>query len=322
MKRVLTGLQPSGTLHLGNYFGAIKPILELQNDDSKDLFLFIASYHALTTVKDREILRKNISNSIIDLLSLGVNPNKITFFNQSDVKEVLELNLILSNLVPLPHLERAHAYKDKVAKGISSNHGLFSYPILMASDILLYDTDIVPVGKDQIQHVQITRDIAIMFNETYGKYFKLPEFQVKEDVAVVPGIDGKKMSKSYNNFIPIFSSHKDLKKKISSIITNSTPMEEVKDFNNCNVFALCSLFMNELELVELKKLYNTPGYGFGHFKEILYTKMTTYFGEFYENRIIYEKNPDLISDIMNTGKNKAKEISSKKIEEIRNLIGL
>lgn len=320
MKRILTGIQPTGTLHIGNYFGAIKPILDYQNKE--DLFLFIASYHALTTVKNKDVLKQNIFNASIDMLALGVNPEQTTFFNQSNVKEVLELYLILSNLVPLPHLERAHAYKDKINKGITSNHGLFSYPILMAADILLYNTDLVPVGKDQIQHIQIARDIAVMFNQTYGNHFKLPDFKVDDNTSTILGTDGQKMSKSYNNTIPIFSSKKDLKKIISSIKTDSTPLELSKDYNSCLVYSLCKLFMNENELEVLRERYNTPGEGYGHFKLTLLDKINDYFQPFYEKREYFVSHPNIVKEIMNFGEEKARVIANSNLEKIRELVGL
>ena len=238
--RVLTGIQPSGALHIGNYFGAIKQMIDLQ--EKSDLFIFIANYHALTSLKDGEALKNNTLDAAINFLSLGIDHTKVTFWTQSDVKEVLELYWVLSGYTPMGLLERAHSYKDKVAKGIAANHSLFSYPVLMAADILLYDSEVIPVGKDQIQHVEITRDIAIKFNNDFGDIFKIPEFKVDENVATVPGLDGAKMSKSYGNTIDIFCTEKELKKATSRIVTDSTPMEEPKDYTTCNIFALAKLF--------------------------------------------------------------------------------
>jgi tryptophanyl-tRNA synthetase len=321
MKKILTGLQPSGSLHIGNYFGAIKPILDLQKEEN-ELFLFIANYHSLTTIKDQKTLKENTFNACLDLLSLGLDPEKITFFIQSDVKEVLELNLILSNLIQLGHLERAHGYKDKVSKGIKPNLGLFSYPVLMSADILLYDIDIVPVGKDQIQHVEIARDIAVMFNEAYGKYFKLPEFKVSESVSIIKGTDGQKMSKSYKNTVPIFGSKKDIKKSVNSIITDSKNIEDVKDYSKCTIYNLCELFMNDNELNNLKDRYNTPGEGYGHFKITLLEKINDYFQEASIYRENLLKEPKKVYEVMNYGKEKASSIAKRRIEEIRNLVGL
>ena len=245
--RILSGIQPSGTLHIGNYFGAIKKMVESQ--EQGDLFAFIASYHALTTVKEKELLEKNIFEAVVNFLSLGMDPEKSTFWVQSDVKEVLELYWILSNHTSMGLLERAHSYKDKVAKGIGANHGLFSYPVLMAADILLYDSNIVPVGKDQIQHVEMTRDIANSFNHHYNTdIFILPEAKVDEVVATVPGTDGAKMSKSYGNTIDMFGTKKGIKKQVMGIVTDSKELDEPKEWGNCNIYKLCELFMNDDEL--------------------------------------------------------------------------
>jgi tryptophanyl-tRNA synthetase len=243
MKRVLTGIQPSGALHIGNYFGAIKQMVDLQ--DTSDLFIFIPNYHALTSLKDGQTLKANTIDAAINFMALGIDPSKSTFYVQSDVKEVLELYWILSAYTPMGLLERAHGYKDKVAKGIAPNHALFSYPVLMAADILLYDADTIPVGKDQIQHVEITRDIAIKFNNDHRNIFTIPDFKVEENVATVPGTDGAKMSKSYGNTIDIFCEEKKLKKTVGKVVTDSTPLEEPKDFSTCNVYALCKLFLDE-----------------------------------------------------------------------------
>ena len=243
--RSLSGIQPSGILHIGNYFGAIKQFVELQ--DQYEGFYFLANYHALTSSPNGENLKQNTIEVILDYLALGLDPEKSTLFLQSDVPEHTELAWILANVTPMGLIERAHSYKDKVAKGIKPNMGLFTYPILMAADILMYDPDIVPVGKDQKQHVEITRDIAIKFNETYGKeVFKLPKEKIVESVAVVPGTDGDKMSKSYGNVINMFFSKKELKKQIMSIVTDSTPLEEPKNPDN-NITKLYSLFATEAE---------------------------------------------------------------------------
>ncbi|MDD4506465.1 MAG: tryptophan--tRNA ligase, partial [Sulfurospirillaceae bacterium] len=288
--RVLTGIQPSGALHLGNYFGAIKQMLDLQ--ERSDLFIFIANYHALTSLKDGKALRENTLDAAINFLSLGIDPNKATFWAQSDVKEVLELYWILSGYTPMGLLERAHSYKDKVAKGIAANHSLFSYPVLMAADILLYDSAIVPVGKDQIQHVEMTRDIAIKFNNDFGNVLKIPEFKVDEEVATVPGLDGAKMSKSYGNTIDIFCSEKELKKATSKIVTDSTPMEESKDFSTCNVFALAKLFLENDEVEALQQRYLKGGEGYGHFKAYLQGLIWNYFEEARDKRAYYLAHQD------------------------------
>jgi tryptophanyl-tRNA synthetase len=319
--RVLSGIQPSGTIHIGNYFGMIKKLLELQ--DSSELFAFIASYHALTSVKDKEFLEKNIFEAAVNFLALGVDPNKSTFWVQSDVPEVLELYWILSNHTNMGLLERAHSYKDKTAKGLMANHGLFSYPVLMAADILLFDSQIVPVGKDQIQHVEITRDIANSFNNTYQTdIFTLPESKVDDNVATVPGTDGAKMSKSYNNTIDMFNTPKKLKKQVMGIVTDSTELDQPKRYKECNVYNLSKLFMSEQELLKLQTRYQTPGEGYGHFKLTLLEKITQYFEPYIEKREFYMNNPDEVRDILSFGAKKAREIAKNKMEKINELVGL
>ena len=318
--RILSGIQPSGTIHIGNYFGMIKKMIESQ--DKGELFAFIASYHALTSVKDKEFLEKNIFEAAVNFLSLGMDPKKSTFWVQSDVPEVLELYWILSNHTPMGLLERAHSYKDKTARGLATNHGLFSYPVLMAADILLFDSNIVPVGKDQIQHVEITRDIANTFNNTYGDILTMPEALIDENVATVPGTDGAKMSKSYGNTIDMFNSKKALKKQVMKIVTDSTPLEEPKEWKNCNVYKLCELFMNNDELKELQNRYATPGEGYGHFKLTLLDKINEYFAPYQEKREYYMQNKDEVKDILSFGAKKAKQIAQAKLEQIREVVGL
>jgi len=318
--RVLTGLQPSGALHVGNYFGSIRQMKQLQDDS--DLFIFIANYHALTSLKDGKALKANTLDAAINFLSLGIDPKKSTFWLQSDVKEVLELYWILSSYTPMGLLERAHSYKDKVAKGLNANHALFSYPVLMAADILLYDSQIVPVGKDQIQHVEITRDIAIKFNNEFGDILTIPEFKVDENVATVPGIDGAKMSKSYGNTIDIFCTQKELKKATGRIVTDSTPLEEPKDYSACNVFALAKLFLDENEQNELKERYKKGGEGYGHFKMYLKELIWNYFEPARIKREYYLVHKDEVRDILNDGAKKARTIAAKKIEIIKDKVGI
>ncbi len=318
--RTLTGLQPSGALHLGNYFGAIKQMLDAQ--EKEDLYIFIANYHAQTSLQDGKALKQNTIDAAINFLSLGIDPQKSVFWVQSDVKEVLELYWILSSFTPMGLLERAHSYKDKVAKGIASNHSLFSYPVLMASDILLYQTDIVPVGKDQIQHVEIARDIALKFNNAYGDVFTLPEFRVNENVATVPGVDGAKMSKSYDNAIDIFCTEKQLKKRCSSIITDSTPLEEPKNHEDCNVFALAKLFLDEAGQEELAQRYAKGGEGYGHFKMYLKELIWDYFAPHREKREYYLAHGDEVLSILDEGAKKAKEQAVKTIQIVREKTGI
>lgn len=318
--RVLTGIQPSGALHIGNYFGAIKQMIDLQ--EKSDLFIFIANYHALTSLKNAQALKDNTLDAAINFMALGIDPNKTTFWVQSDVKEVLELYWILSGYTPMGLLERAHSYKDKVAKGIAANHSLFSYPVLMAADILLYDSKVVPVGKDQIQHVEITRDIALKFNNDYGPILTIPEFKVDENVATVPGIDGAKMSKSYGNTIDIFCSEKELKKAISRIVTDSTPMQEPKNPLTCNVFALAKLFLENDEVEVLKQRYERGGEGYGHFKAHLQTLIWDYFAPAREKRAYYMAHPDEVIAILEAGAQKACKIASEKMSLIRDIVGI
>lgn len=318
--RSLSGIQPSGNLHIGNYFGAIKQFVEFQ--DKYEGFYFLANYHALTSSPKGEDLKKNTVNAILDYLALGLDPEKSVIFLQSDVPEHTELSWILANVAPMGLLERAHSYKDKTAKGIKPNVGLFTYPILMAADILMYDPDVVPVGKDQKQHVEITRDIAIKFNETYGKeVFKLPEEKIVENVAVVPGIDGDKMSKSYGNVINMFIPKKEIKKQIMGIVTDSTPLEEPKNPDN-NITKLYSLFATETEVEEMKRKFSEGNYGYGHAKNELFEKFINYFNPFIEKREKLEKNIDYVYDVLKEGASKARSIAQKKMEEVKSTVGL
>lgn len=319
--RILSGIQPSGTIHIGNYFGMIKNMIESQQDG--ELFAFLASYHALTSVKDKEFLENNSYEAAINFLALGLDVEKSTFWIQHDVKEVLELYWILSNHTSMGLLERAHSYKDKTARGIVANHGLFSYPVLMAADILLFDSNIVPVGKDQIQHVEMARDIANSFNHAYEQeIFTLPIAKVDENVATVLGTDGSKMSKSYNNTIDMFASPKVRKKQVMGIVTDSTDLNEPKEWQDCNVYNLCKLFMSENELLALQKRYATPGEGYGHFKLTLLEKIDEYFKPYEEKREYYLNNKKEVRDILEFGANKARKIAQAKMEQIRDCIGL
>lgn len=318
--RILSGIQPSGTLHIGNYFGAIQKIVQAQTQG--DLFAFIASYHALTSVKDKEVLEKNIFEVAVNFLACGIEPEKSTFWVQSDVKEVLELYWILSNHTSMGLLERAHSYKDKTARGIGANHGLFSYPVLMAADILLYDSNIVPVGKDQIQHVEMARDIATSFNHTYGEILTLPVSKVDENVATVQGTDGAKMSKSYGNTIDMFGTKKAIKKQVMGIVTDSKELHEAKEYTTCNVYKLCELFMSEDELLELQQRYAKPGEGYGHFKMTLLDKINEHFAPFNDKREHLLNNPKEVKEILEFGANKAKILASSKMEQIRAAVGL
>lgn len=318
--RVLSGIQPSGTLHIGNYFAMMQPMIRFQEEHT--LFCFIVNYHALTTVGEPDRLRQGTMNAILDFLALGLDPDKAYFYVQSDVPEVCELTWILNNLTPVGLLERAHSYKDKLAKGFSPHHGLFSYPVLMAADILLYQADAVPVGKDQKQHLEITRDIAIKFNNAYGDTFVVPEPWIDEDTAVVPGIDGQKMSKSYGNTLEIFAEEKALKKKIMSIVTDSTPVEEPKDPAKCNVFALISLFLSEAEKRDLAERYRAGGLGYGQVKKDLFARMWEYFAPFRAKRQALAQDLGAVHAIMRKGAEKTRAVAAATMEDVRRKVGL
>ena len=318
--RVLTGIQPSGDLHIGNYFGSIKQMVDAQNNN--DTFAFIANYHAMSSGNGGERLAELTMQTATDFLALGIDPEKSTFWVQSDVKEVLELYWVLSAFTPMGLLERAHSYKDKVAKGISANHSLFSYPVLMAADILLYSPDIIPVGKDQIQHVEIARDIAIKFNNEYGEIFKLPEFKIEANVATVPGTDGQKMSKSYKNTVNIFGEEKKQLKTIKKIVTEQIALEAPKEYENCNVYNMAKLFLNENECQELQERYKRGGEGHGHFKLYLHDVIWEYFRPYREQKEYYQTHQDEVRDILNAGAGKAREIAQPLMQNIRQLTGI
>jgi len=320
MKRVLTGIQPSGDLHIGNYFGSIKQMVEAQADN--ETFAFIANYHAMTSVSDGKRLSELTMQCATDFLALGIDPKRSVFWVQSDVKEVLELYWILSSFTPMGLLERAHSYKDKTAKGISANHSLFSYPVLMAADILLFGSEVIPVGKDQIQHVEIARDIALKFNNAYGDILTMPEFQIQEDVQTVPGTDGQKMSKSYGNIVNIFGEEKKQLKVIKKIVTENVALEEPKEYENCNVYNMAKLFLNEDECIELQNRYKRGGEGHGHFKLYLAEVIWEYFRPYREKREYFEKHQDEVREILNSGAEKARDIAMPTMEKIRTATGI
>jgi len=318
--RVLTGIQSSGDLHIGNYFGSIKQMVEAQQKE--DTFTFIANYHAMTSVNDGARLAELTMQSATDFLALGIDPQKNTFWVQSDVKEVLELYWFLSSYTPMGLLERAHSYKDKIAKGIKANHSLFSYPVLMAADILLYSPDIIPVGKDQIQHVEIARDIAIKFNNQYGDIFTIPNFRVEETVQTVPGTDGQKMSKSYKNTVNIFGEEKKQLKTIKKIVTEQVALEDPKEFEGCNVYNMAKLFLEGEELIDLQNRYRAGGQGHGHFKIYLAEVMWEYFREFREKREYYANNQLEVREILAMGADKARAKAAPMMEKIRTVTGI
>ena len=320
MKRSLSGIQPSGVLHIGNYFGAIKQFIENQN--KYEGFYFIADCHSLTSSPNPESLRKNSYNIVLDYLALGLDPEKATIYLQSDVPEHTELAWILSNVTPMGLLERAHSFKDKTAKGIAANAGLFTYPVLMAADILMYDPDIVPVGKDQKQHLEITRDIATKFNLQYEKdIFKLPEPAIMESLAVVPGTDGQKMSKSYGNTIEMFASKKNLKKQIMSVVTDSTPLEDPKNPDN-NITTLYKLFASSEKVEEMRQKFIAGGYGYGHAKNELLEAVLEYFKEARERREELAKNPEYVEAVLIKGAERARSIAIEKMKIVKETVGL
>ena len=320
MKRVLSGIQPSGALHIGNYFGMMKPMID--SIDSSELFCFIVNYHALTTVEDPALLAANTLNAAADFLALGLNPEKCCFWAQSDIPEVAELAWILSCQTSLGLLERSHSYKDKLAKGLPATAGLFTYPALMAADILMMQANIVPVGKDQKQHLEITRDIAERFNHVYGETFVIPEPRIEDNIAVIPGIDGQKMSKSYGNAIEIFEEEKALRKKIMSIKTDSTPVEEPKNPETCNLFALYKLFASADMVRDMDSRYRAGGLGYGTIKSELFELIRDYFHPFKEKRKELIQNPESIRKILAFGAEKARAVALKTIRDVRSRTGL
>lgn len=318
--RVLSGIQPSGALHLGNYFAMMKRMIEYQ--ENHELFCFIVNYHALTTVKDADFLRKNTYEACVDFLALGIDPEKSYFYVQSDIPEVTELTWILSNITEMGLLKRAHSFKDKTAKGIEANHGLFAYPVLMAADILLYGANLVPVGKDQKQHVEMTRDIAQKFNHNFGETFVVPDVSIEKNLATIPGLDGQKMSKSYGNTIEIFTTKDVLKKKVMSIVTDAKAIEEPKDPKTCNLFAIYSLFLDKAGRKELTERYLTPGLRYGDVKKELVDVIWDYFEPYREKREALLNDQDTVHDIMQFGANKARKVAKEYLEKARSAVGL
>ncbi|MCX7878109.1 MAG: tryptophan--tRNA ligase [Ignavibacteria bacterium] len=322
-KRILSGVQPSGLPHLGNYFGAMKSHIEIQNSDA-ETFIFIADLHALTTIKNPEKLRELILNLAIDYLAIGLEPDKTVFFRQSDIHEHSELTWILNCVTPVSMLEQAHAYKDAVAKGSKdATAGLFGYPVLMAVDILIYKPDLVPVGRDQKQHVEIARDIAGKFNRIYGEVFKLPEPLIHKEFGYVIGTDGKnKMSKSYGNVINMFSDEKTLRKQVMGIVTDSTPLEEPKDPENDTVFKLYSLFADESEKKTLAEKYRAGGFGYGDAKKLLFEKILDTFKPYREKREQLKKDVQYVLNVLKQGAEKARTVASATKQEVWEKIGL
>ncbi len=318
--RILSGIQPSGILHIGNYFGMMKPAIALQNEG--ETFYFVANYHALTSLKDPKAVRENSRRVVVDFLACGLDPDRGAVFMQTDVPQVTELAWILSTVAPMGLLERAHSYKDKIARGMSPVVGLFSYPILMAADILIYDSDVVPVGKDQKQHIEITRDLAGKINETYGDVFKLPEPRINPATEVVPGIDGQKMSKSYHNTIDIFGDEKEVRKRVMSIVTDSTPVEAPKDPARSTITQLYSLFASKEELAEMHERFKKGGTGYGDFKKQLFEKLWEYFAPMRKRREEILGDKLYIDNVLARGAERANAIADDVMTRVRGAVGL
>src|SRR5947208_429825 len=318
--RILSGIQPSGMLHIGNYFGMMRPAIALQAEG--EAFYFIAEYHALTSVRDPQALRENSRRVALDFLACGLDPERAALFRQSDVPQVTELAWILSTVAPMGLLERAHSYKDKLARGMAATVGLFDYPVLMAADILIYDSDIVPIGKDQKQHIEITRDLAVKMNETFGQIFKLPEPRIQAATEVVPGIDGQKMSKSYGNNIDIFGDEKETRKRVMSIVTDSTPVEAPKDSSRSTIFKLYSLVASQNEVAEMRERFQKGGAGYGDFKKQLFEKLWDYFAPMRKRREEILADKTYIDDVLTRGAKRANEIADQVMQRVRTAIGL
>jgi len=318
--RILSGIQPSGVLHIGNYFGMMRPAIELQKEG--ETFYFIADYHALTSLRDPEALRENSRRVALDFLACGLDPERAALFRQSDVPQVTELAWILSTIAPVGLLERAHSYKDKLARGLAPTVGLFSYPVLMAADILIYDSDAVPVGKDQKQHIEITRDLAVKLNEAYGNVFKLPEPRINPDTQVVPGLDGQKMSKSYENNIDIFGDENETRKRVMSIVTDSTPVEAPKDPTRSTILQLYSLFASKDEIASMRERFKKGGTGYGDFKKELFEKLWEYFAPMRKRREEILRDKSSIDNVLARGAKRANEIADQVIQRVRAAVGL
>jgi tryptophanyl-tRNA synthetase len=318
--RVLSGIQPTGRFHWGNYFGAIRQYIELQEEHEG--FYFIANLHALTTIREAETLRELTRDAALDLLALGLNPEKATLFVQSDVPEVVQLTWILMTCTPMGLLERCHAFKEKKAKGITADAGLFTYPVLMSADILAYDANWVPVGQDQVQHIEVCRDLANSFNHHFGEAFVLPEARLLSNAAKVPGTDGEKMSKSYNNTIGIFDDVKVVRKQIMRIATDSRPMEDSKEPADDHLFQLFQLFGSDEEVSEMAAMYRRGGFGYGQVKKALADAAERYFAPARERRRDLENHPDTVEDILREGAKRARLQAAEVLQRAEQACGL
>jgi len=321
MKRILSGIQPTGPLHLGNYFGMMVPALELAA--AHDAVYFIADYHALTTISDRDELRDNVVHAAVDFLAAGLDPAKTILFRQSDVPEVLELSWVLSTVTPMGLLERCHSYKDKTGKGLPASHGLFSYPVLMAADILIYDSDLVPVGQDQKQHVEVCRDVAAKINKGFGDgVLKVPESIIKEATAKVPGLDGQKMSKSYGNTLPLFGNQKKLRKLIMGIPTDSTPVEDPKPIKDSIILELYRLFATDVEYAAMVADFEKGGCGYGDLKQRLFDAYWNHFEPMRAKRDELLADPAAVEAVLADGAERARALAQPVLKRVRDAVGL
>ncbi len=319
--RILSGIQPSGSLHIGNYFGMMKPAIELQTQG--EAFYFIANYHSMTSLFDAEQRRSNTLDVALDFLACGLDPKRAVFFKQSDVPEVTELTWLLTSVTPMSLLEKCHSYKDKLAKGISPNHGLFAYPVLMAADILIYDSNIVPVGRDQKQHVEVTRDVAIKFNELYGQVFVIPEPQIRDEVAVVPGTDGQKMSKSYGNAVDIFGDEKAIRKKVMSILMDSrTPAEPKPDADQNIAIQLLKLVAPPEVATDYENRLRAGGLGYGDLKKALFEHYWNHFAPARARRAELAANLDYVHQVLRESAAKARNLAAQVLSRAKKASGL
>lgn len=321
MARILTGIQSTGTPHLGNILGAIVPAVEMANDPENESFLFIADMHSLTQIKDGHQLRENTYSTAATWLAFGIDPNRTVFYRQSDVPEVSELMWYLLCFFPYQRITLAHSFKDKADRLEDVNGGLFTYPLLMAADILLYDAELVPVGKDQEQHIEMTRDVASRFHAVNGETFVLPEARISEETKLIPGTDGHKMSKSRNNYLDIFLPEKELRKQIMSIVTDSKELEDPKDPDSCHVFALYRLIAEEKEIREMRERYTSGGYGYGHAKQALFEKFLQVFSSQRERYFHLMANRREIDDALNKGAYKARSVAQTVLQRVREKVG-
>lgn len=319
-KRLLSGIKPTGDIHIGNYFGAMRQFLEYQ--EKYESFIFVADYHALNQEKNPQKIKKNTLEIVKAYLAIGLDPKKVHLFKQSDVPLVTELCWILNCITPIGVLQRAHAYKDALAKKKPVNMGLFDYPVLMAADILIYDSDIVPVGQDQKQHIEIAQDLAERFNKIYGKTFKIPKGLIKRDVAVIKGTDGRKMSKSYNNVIGLFDSEQEVREKVMKIVTDSRPPSEPKDPEKCNIFYFHKLFTPQKELIKIKERYKKGDISYKESKEILVANINKFLDPIRKRKKDLDQNEDFIRKILNKGKKYARKVAEEKLKEVKRKIGV